>query len=71
MSADISSQRVIGAVYELASRQSRWPTLTEIAAYLQCKPDVVADHLNTLKRKRLFRDRQRDRRRVWMPWEQT
>lgn len=67
-----SRQRVIGAIYELAGRHNgRWPTMLEIADYLEEPPHLIGEHLQHLKRTKLFRDRWRQKRNVWMPWEQA
>lgn len=62
----ISSHAVMRAVYDLG--RSKWPTAPEIAAYLETDETEVRAKLLDLKRQRIFRDRRRHNRRVWMPW---
>lgn len=64
---DISTASVIGAAYE-AHRRGRWPTIEEIADYLETDAETVRALLLDARRRRLFRDRRRDGKRVWMPW---
>lgn len=67
--ATINSRTVIGAIYQLNQRHRRWPTSAEIASYLEVDRREVVPLLRELNDSRLFRSRQRDRRKVWMPWE--
>ena len=68
MSVEISTSTVVRAAYELHTRFGHWPSSGDLAEYLQAKEGTVRARLLELRRARLFRDRQRDGRRVWMPW---
>lgn len=77
MAPTINTRTVISAVWQLGYRhgasvgdhRSRWPTETEIAEYLNVDVAIVRPLLRELRDNRLFRDRRRQGRRVWMPWE--
>lgn len=64
---EITAATVIRAINDLGSRGS-WPTPAEIADYLKADEDDVRLHLRQLRSQRLYVDRSRNRRRVWMPW---
>lgn len=66
---EISAGTVIRAIRDLGDRGT-WPTPAEIASYLEADEETVRAHLRELRRQRLFVDRTRDRRRVWMPWNE-
>lgn len=65
--AEISAAAVIRAINDLGARGA-WPTPAEIADYLKAGEDEVRLHLRQLRSQRLYIDRSRNRRRVWMPW---
>lgn len=67
MAADNARSAVIRAVHHLHG-SGRWPTVDEIAAHLETSNSAVTTALRELKRRRIFRDRTREKRRVWMPW---
>lgn len=67
--ADIEGSTVIRAIHELQRRTTEWPTAEGIADFLEVPVADVRRHLQTLRRKRIFDDRQRRGKRVWMPWE--
>jgi hypothetical protein len=69
--ATISTTTVIGAMYQLKTAYGRWASAQEIADYLEVDRRVIAPLLAGLRDRRVFRDRQRDGRKVWMPWEAT
>jgi len=66
--SELSTTRVMSAIYECKGRLGRWATSAEIASYLEVPVKDVRPLLAELRVKRLFRDRQRDNRKVWMPW---
>lgn len=69
--ANIDSRTVMNAIWRLHDRARRWPTVAEIADYLEVDEKIVRPLLRELKSARLYRDRQRDNRRVWMPWDEA
>lgn len=64
--SSVSNAAVIRAVYH---HSHRWATTDELADHLRAEPDAVAKVLRDLQRSRLLACRQRDNRRVWMPWD--
>lgn len=64
-------RQVISAVWQLYDRHGEWRTSADIAKYLEHDEKIVRRALSQLKAKRIFRDRQRSGRKVWMPWEQA
>ena len=66
--ADITTQTIIRAVYDLHSNTGRWPTRDAIANHLDCEIATVKLGLAELRRKRIMRDRRRQNETVWMPW---
>jgi hypothetical protein len=70
-SADVGSHAVIRAVHTLHSRTGNWPTLADVADYLETTEEDARRCLLELRRSRLFRDRQRGGKRVWMPWSES
>lgn len=66
----ITTTAVMHAVYTLGrNRHPTWPTAQEIADWLEAPEPEVLGILRDLKGQRLFRDRTRQKRRVWMPWD--
>lgn len=64
---EISAAAVIRAARDIGARGS-WPTPTEIADHLEADEKAVRTQLRELRTERLFRDRRRNGRTVWMPW---
>lgn len=67
----MSEKAVIQALYDLHERHGRWPTAGDVAAYLELDEHAARRALLSLRRARIFRDRQREGVRVWMPWRET
>jgi DNA-directed RNA polymerase specialized sigma subunit len=59
---------VMRAIYDLEKRLGRWPTAQEIAEYLKVAREEVRPILGDLHNARLFKERQRNGRKVWLPW---
>jgi DNA-binding XRE family transcriptional regulator len=70
--AEISTRTVMTAVFTLHDRdRPNWPTAERVAEYLRVSTDDVLPLLRELKRKRIFMDRQRRGKRVWMSWSEA
>jgi hypothetical protein len=64
----ITASTVLKAVWDLHRGSASWPTLGEIASYLETTEDVVRPLLIDLKDARIFKQHTRQRRKVWGPW---
>lgn len=63
---------VIRAIYDLGDRYSpTWPTAARIASFLEVDEEDVRACLRDLRSRRLFRDRRRKGKTVWVPWEEA
>lgn len=72
MTSQVADPRmVLRAIYELHERSAEWPTHQEIAAYLDADRRAVKFALLVLQDQRLFRERQRQRKKRWMPWSEA
>lgn len=69
MSPKITASTVMSAIHELYRSTAHWPTADDIAGYLEVDRAVITPLLRELRDRRLYRSRQRNRRKVWMPWE--
>lgn len=66
----VSSGAVIRAVWELHDRQAP-ATVEAIAKYLEVPESEVREELGALKANRIFDERQRKGKRVWLPWAEA
>lgn len=68
----LTTASVIRAIYDLGDRHGgRWPTVPDIAGYLRSDEPEVRACLRELRAQRLFTDRRRKGRTVWMPWREA
>jgi DNA-directed RNA polymerase specialized sigma subunit len=64
----VGTKACLRAVYELRDRHQRPPTAEEVSNYLQTTTETALRQLRELKRERIFDDRRRQSKRVWMLW---
>ena len=69
MSGDpISAKTVIRAIGDLTDRTGQGPTTEDLAKYLECAAGDLRPALLSLRSQRIYRQRQRQGRKVWLRW---
>jgi DNA-binding IclR family transcriptional regulator len=68
MTAVLTPAQTNNAIYECCAANDQWPTLMELSKHLGVSPVEVHARLNDLVAKRMIRQRELDRRYVWLPW---
>lgn len=68
--SSVGVRAVQRAVLDLHRNRDTWPTIADVAGYLQIKDRDAGRLLLDLRRSRVMIDRVRQGKRVWMPWRE-